>query len=108
MKKTFGAICAVAVLSLSACGGGGADRPTADELSKVLQSSDNALGTAVPKEAADCVSKAFVDSDLSDEALNAIVEGDEDFDGSKEDEEAIKGIVSSDLTKCITDATTGS
>ena len=35
----------------------------------------------------DCIAEAFHDSDLSDKALQAIVDGDEDFTGSKDDED---------------------
>jgi len=100
MKKIVGAMCVAAALTLSACGGGG-DRPTVDEVSKALTSKDNVLGTAIPKEAADCLAKAFVDSDLSNKTLNAIVEGDEDYKGSNKEKDALNGVMS-DLTKCMT------
>ncbi len=39
--------------------------------------------SGVDDETIDCIAKAFHDSDLSDDALQAIVDGDEDFDGEQ-------------------------
>lgn len=99
MKKTMGALCAAAVLTLSACGGG-ADRPSQAEVKKAITSEDSVLGTAIPEAAADCVAKALVDSDLSDKTLNALVEGDEDYKGSDEDQKALSGL-GADVSKCV-------
>jgi uncharacterized lipoprotein YehR (DUF1307 family) len=100
MKKTLTAVAVVAALSLSACGGGG-DRPSKDELSKALSKKDNGLGTTLTKKQADCVAGAIVDSKLSDKALKALADGDEDFKPTKEDTKAQKA-VTEDLTKCLT------
>lgn len=92
--RRFGVVVATAlVLVTSACGGDG--RPSADELSKSLRDGSSAMGDrleSLDKKQVDCVAKAFVDSDLSDEALNALVEGDEDFEGSDKDEKALEGM----------------
>ena len=45
--------------------------------------------------------KALHDSDLSDDALQAIVDGDEDYDEENEDAEALAD-AQADFAKCIT------
>ena len=102
MKKTLTALFAVAALSLtSACGGGGDDRPTQAELKKAITSEDSVFGSSIPKSAADCIAGALEKSDISNKTLNAIVESDKDYKGSKDDEEALTSL-QSDLTKCAT------
>jgi hypothetical protein len=44
---------------------------------------------------------ALHDSDLSDDALQAIVDGDEDYDEKKDDTEALAD-ASADFAKCVT------
>ena len=47
--------------------------------------------------------RRFHDSDLSDEALQAIVDGDEDFTGSKDDQDiASDEDFQADIAKCVT------
>ena len=95
---------AVLVLGFtSACGGdSGGGRPSVDEISDgVKDSMGDTLGDDVPDGAVDCIAKAFHDSDLSDDALQALVDGDEDYKGSKEDTEAITD-VSAAAGKCAT------
>ncbi len=94
MKKTLTAVAVVAALSLSACGGGG-DRPSKDEISKALQDND------MSKKQADCAADAILDSDLSDKALKALAEQDENFKPSKADKKAQEK-ATADLTKCLT------
>ncbi|QLQ09424.1 MAG: hypothetical protein HZY75_02280 [Nocardioidaceae bacterium] len=53
-------------------------------------------------EGIDCVAKALADSDLSNEALRAIVDQDKDFKGDDEDTEALKD-ASTAMMKCVTD-----
>jgi len=68
---------AVAVLLLAGCGDdggggseeeGGGDRPTVDEVAAALSSMD------LDEQGTECVAQAFVDSDVSDEGLQAIVD----------------------------------
>lgn len=105
MKKTMSAAFIVAALALtSACGGDdGGGRPTTAEVKKAITSKDSVFGTTIPKESADCISKALVDSDVSDKTLNAIVKSDEDYKGSKDDAKALSGL-QSDFAKCVTPA----
>lgn len=101
MKKSLTAALIVAALSLSACGGGGDDRPSKAELKKSLTSKDSVFGTAVPEKAADCVAGVLVDSDLSDKTLNAMVKGDKDYKGGKGEEKALLDLTTK-FGKCIT------
>lgn len=102
MKKSMSALFIVAALALtSACGGDdGGDRPTKAEVKKSITSKDSVLGT-IPDEAADCVAGLLVDSKVSDGALTAILEKDEDYKATKKDESALKGL-QTDLGKCVT------
>lgn len=102
MKKSLTAAFIVAALSLSACGGGDGDgRPTKAEVKKSLTSKDSVFGTTVPSEAADCVAGILVDSDLSDKTLNAMVEGDKDYEGSDDDKKALTSLTT-EFGKCVT------
>lgn len=102
MKKTMSAAFIVAALALtSACGGGGDDRPSKADIKTSITSKDSVFGSAIPKESADCVSSALVDSDISDKTLNAIVDGDEDYKGSDDDKDALADLQSK-LTECLT------
>ena len=81
MKKIVAMFTMLAVLT--ACGGGG-DRPSEDDIAKALKDSDNPAGEAfggagIGDEIIDCIAKALHDSDLSDDVLQALVDGDEDF-----------------------------
>jgi hypothetical protein len=94
MKKSLTAAFLVAALSLSACGGGD-DRPSKDELVKVLTDND------MSKKQAECAADAVLDSDLSDEALKALADQDDKFKPSKADTKAQAKVVEA-MTKCLT------
>jgi hypothetical protein len=103
MKKIVALFTLLVVLT--ACGGGG--RPSTDDLAKALKDKDNAAGkefgaSGFDDKTIDCIAKAFHDSDLSDDALQAIVDGDEDFKASKDDEKiADDKDFQADLLKCV-------
>ncbi|MGJ9422849.1 hypothetical protein [Aeromicrobium sp. CF3.5] len=100
MTKMLATLCAVAALTLtSACGGGGG-RPAADEISTALQAEGNVLGTALPAEAADCVGTALEGSELSDQTLQALVDGDEDYQNS-DDEDVLLGDLAAEVSECV-------
>ena len=91
---------AVLVGSLAACGG--SDRPSQEELSDALTSEDSPLGTSgLPDDVADCMAGVFVDSDLSDETLQAIVDGDDGYEGSDEDRETLTSLQEDITTECM-------
>jgi hypothetical protein len=102
MKKIVALFTLLAVLT--ACGGGGG-RPSEDDIAKALKDNGNpagaAFGTGASDEALDCIAKVLHDSDLSDDALQALVDGDADYDGNKDDTAAITDVVD-DMGKCVT------
>jgi hypothetical protein len=104
MKKIVALLTLLAVLT--ACGGGG--RPSADDIAKALKDKGNPAGaafstTGAADDAIDCIAKALHDSDLSDDALQAIVDGDKGFGGSSKDAEAMADPdFRDDIVKCAT------
>jgi hypothetical protein len=103
-KRTlFLALPVAAAMVLSACGGSAAERPSADEIADVLTEGTEELGgVAVPQEQADCIADVFVNSDLSDEALRAMVEGDEDYEATDEDQAALTDLMADPaVTECV-------
>ena len=105
MKKIVAMFTMLAVLT--ACGGGG-DRPSEDDIAKALKDSDNPAGAAfggagIGDEIIDCIAKALHDSDLSDDVLQALVDGDEDFEANADDENiADDEDFQADIAKCLT------
>lgn len=89
---------AVFALVLTGCSGG-SDRPSVDEISEALQS--ESTGDESMTSAADCVAEAFHSSDLSDEAIQALVDGDDDYVLSDEDEEVMENLGSDFLIDCL-------
>lgn len=93
MKK----IAVLALLAvLTACGGGDG-RPSTDDIAKALKDHDNVVATQfteafsdVDDDVLDCIAKELHDSKISDDALQAIVDGDDDFKGSDKDSAAIQ------------------
>ena len=105
MTRKLGIALAITVVALAGCGGDGGGRPSVDDISKVLTDGVEFGGedVEVPEEQADCIAKVFHDSDLSDDALNAIVEKDDDYDASDKDEEALVSLTSGeDKIACAT------
>ena len=103
MKKIVALFTLLAVLT--ACGGGGG-RPSEDDIAKALKDKGNPIGATIPDSAAaddviDCFAKALHDSDLSDDALQAIVDGDDDYAADSDDAEAMAGL-SEEMLKCAT------
>ena len=105
MKK-LAALCLLLVLT-AACGDDGDGRPSADDLAKALGDQDNAVATQFTEafsdaddDTLDCIAKVLHDSDVSDDALQAIVDGDDDFKGSDKDSVALQDATTS-MAKCI-------
>jgi len=105
MKKIVAMFTLLAVRT--ACGGGGG-RPSEDDIAKALKDADNPAGEAfggseVGDEVIDCFAKALHHSDLSDEVLQALVDGDEDFEAKGDDEDiANDEDFQADIAKCFT------
>ncbi|MGB0100710.1 MAG: hypothetical protein WBP61_10565 [Nocardioides sp.] len=102
-KRTLPLLAATALIAALATGcGGDGGRPSVDEISDSIQDNDVA-GGEVDSATADCIAEAFHDSDLSDDALQAIVDDDDDYEPSDEDEAAITSLSTGAMTDCITD-----
>jgi len=99
MKRITGAVLIAALLSFTAACGGGGDRPSQAEVSKSLTADDSVLGS-IPEKQADCLAKLLVESDLSDKALNAMVEQDNDYKASKNDTETLTEVGTKLATEC--------
>jgi hypothetical protein len=105
MKKTL--IAFALLLAVSACGGG--ERPTTGEVAAALKDKDNdvaaqltsAFGELLDDDTVDCIAKVLHDSPVSDDALQAIVDGDTDYKGSDKDADALKD-ASDGIAHCIT------
>jgi hypothetical protein len=100
MKKIALAV-AGTVLTLASCGGGDG-RPSVAEVEEAILSEDNvfnAFTEGADETVVSCMAEALHGSDLSDDALQAIVDGDEGFEGSSDDEQAIADIAE-ELVSC--------
>ena len=101
MKTKLAAGFAVCTLLVaSACGGG---RPSVDEISEALQDGNNELSEGMPgidEETADCLAELFHDSDISDEGLQALIDGDEDYEDA-DDEAAVEEIDQDEFFECV-------
>jgi hypothetical protein len=111
MVRKLGVLVAgTALMTVTACGGGGGGRPSADEVSKSLKDgkASSFLGSAsqvLDQKAYDCIGKAIVDSKLSDAAVRALVKGDTKYKGTSQDQKALAGM-QSDMQKCAAAAVT--
>ena len=88
----------LALTLVSACGGGG--RPSVEEISDGISENSADFGD-VDDDAATCIAEALEGSDVSDEALQALVDGDEDFEPKDGDEEALQSVITNDLAECV-------
>lgn len=102
MKTKLAAGFAVCTLIVaSACGGGG--RPSVSEISESIQEESGELSEglgSLDEETADCIAEVLHGSDVSDEALRAGVDGEDDYDLSDDDEEAFAA-VEDEFVECI-------
>ena len=79
------------------------DRPSADELANSITSgaATQQFGN-IPDDAAQCVAEAFVDSDLSDEALQAMVDQDAGYTPSAADRKALQSLLTDgNFKECV-------
>lgn len=97
LKKTLSAACIVATLALTSACGGGDDRPSKDDIVKgITKGSDGAMSD----KQADCAAEVIVDSDLSDEAVQALADGDTKYKASKDDQKQQDKLIEK-LTTCL-------
>lgn len=81
-RRLLAATSAIAVLGLAACSGeSGSDssRPDAAQVADTLSADEGFEELGITDDQLMCVSQAYVDSDLSDEALQALIGGDEEY-----------------------------
>lgn len=90
---------AALAFSLAACGG--AARPSADDVAEGLVQvfEEQGMGDIVTDEVADCFAEKLVDSDLSNETLTYIANG-EDKQANEEDKDLTTKIIADNLEEC--------
>jgi hypothetical protein len=91
---------AALALSLAACGG--ASRPSQDQVADGLTKYFESAGQAdlFNAEAADCFAGYLVDSDLSNETLNYLANG-EDKQADQEDKDLTTKILTDNMQECM-------
>lgn len=90
---------AIAALALAGCGGS-ADPEEVNEISAVLQSETSPLGIPVDKDQAQCLARAYLESGLSDEAIERLKDGEPLAPATDGDVKAI-GKVFKKVADCI-------
>ncbi|MEN0025045.1 hypothetical protein RAC69_13050 [Microbacterium sp. LS_15] len=90
---------AALAFSLAACGG--PSRPSADDVADGIQKvyTDMGMGDAMTDDVAQCFAEKLVDSDLSNETLNYIANG-EDKQSSEEDKDLTTKILTDNIQEC--------
>jgi hypothetical protein len=88
----LGAIMLTLGLSLSACSSG---PPSKDDIVDTLTEDD-----AIPKDVAECIADKILDSDLSDDQLNALDNDADDSGLSDEDEAEVTEVISAASVEC--------
>lgn len=102
-KRVLSAVAAATFVLTFATGcGGDSGRPSVDEVADGIQDGmGDSFGGDVTDEMATCIAKAFHKSDLSDDALQAVADGDKDYDASEDDAKAIESVSTESVTKCV-------
>ncbi|UYO97607.1 hypothetical protein OED01_02415 [Microbacterium sp. M28] len=94
---------AALAFSLAACGGSAAERPSTGELSdgitKILE--DSGQADILTEGQVDCVSEALLESEISDQDLANIAEG-EDVQTSQEAKDLVESTMAEAVSTCIT------
>lgn len=87
--------------SLSACAGGGAERPTADELSDGITTifEESGQSDLMTEEQIDCVAEKFLDSEVSDQDLTNIAQG-KDLQTSEEAKDLVTSTMQDAVMEC--------
>lgn len=90
------AVVSCIMLTLASCGVG---RPDIEELASALQKPESIV--PVTAERADCVAQVLHDSDLSDETLEAIAEGNSDYSASSDEQNALTQALAEAQSACV-------
>ncbi len=100
MKKLMTAAAVSVIIVTSACGAG---RPSVDDLKSAILEQGESAG--VTEESAECIAEKVHESDVSDDTLNKIVDGDIDVTGvaavPQDDADAFEALAE-DVATCIT------
>ncbi|MEG9226274.1 hypothetical protein [Aeromicrobium sp. Sec7.5] len=100
MKKLMTAAAVSVIIVTSACGAG---RPSVDDLQASILEQGESLG--ITEESAECIAEKVHESDISDDTLNKIVDGDIDVTGvsavPQDDADAFEALTD-DVTSCVT------
>lgn len=100
MRKSAASAILALALVLSACGGGG--RPSEGDIAEALKSDPDLNSSGdIPDEQIECVAEALHDSDVSDEVLQAMVDGDEDYTPSGDDQAELSRVLGEELFACL-------
>ena len=95
MKLKLVSTAAVLAVALSACGGGG--RPSQDDVAKAIKDQVGSSSSALTDKVIDCIAKEVVDSDLSDDTLNKLLDNDK---GSGKELSDVTDVMAKATTTC--------
>ena len=90
-------------LVLSALLVGCGSRPSEDEIAQALRDPSNTIsiaGYTTDEETIDCIAEAMHDSDVSDEALQAVVDNDPEWQGDGESRDVLADLTGA-VTACV-------
>lgn len=100
------AVAAPLALTLVACGGDGNDEPERISVEDLAASIDRGAAGDImkmpdlPDEAVDCIATVIHDSDLSDETLDALADGDQEYQGDEKEQKIFAKMVTTMQEEC--------
>ncbi|UUW91610.1 hypothetical protein [Pimelobacter simplex] len=97
MKLKLVATAAALAVTLTACGGGG--RPSQSDVADAIKDQIPGDSSVLTDDVIDCIAKAVVDSDLSDDTLNKMVDNDK---GSSKELNDASEVISKASADCVT------
>lgn len=110
VSRSLLALPLIAMLGLAACSGDAedtaspsptSDRPSAEQISGVLTDGSALVeGFTMDQEMADCWGSVLNESEMSDEALKALVNGDEDYAPDEAQTQALMDAVTAGSEEC--------
>ncbi|CAN5263142.1 hypothetical protein BH09ACT10_BH09ACT10_31080 [soil metagenome] len=99
--RKLGPTLAIVAFALSACDGGDSDRPSVEAVARALSSKSTGVQVTLTTNQANCLAKVLVDSDVSNDALEAVIAFDNSFKASKVDTEALTGGTATASAACM-------